>query len=286
MRTIIFLLCSFLALLAYARKEHTVSVSLEYIVPDNISLEEAKRIALEKVKLKAIEEKFGTSVSHSTMMVEENHNGRDNIHFSSFGGIDVKGEWVETISGPDYDLSFHNGTTLLTVTLKGKIRESNFNQTIIEAIPLRNGCELKNEAYEYKNGNDLYLYFKSPIGGFLTVYLTDSENAYCLLPYKGQGESIFPIKGNEEYILFNKRKDQYMATELIDEYVMTAEGEPESNIIYVIFSPEKFNKTIDNDKGRYIPRQLILAEFHKWMEKQIRRLDNISIKKIPIRILP
>ena len=40
--------------------------------------------------------------------------------------------------------------------------------------------------------------FQSPVDGFLTIYLVDSESkAYCLLPYRGQTDGAYNINANE-----------------------------------------------------------------------------------------
>ena len=72
---------------------------------ENISLEEAKRIALERAKIQAIADEFGTIVSQSNTTLVSNRNGESSSDFFSLGGSEVKGEWIETIGQPEYEIS-------------------------------------------------------------------------------------------------------------------------------------------------------------------------------------
>lgn len=280
------MVCSVLACVIQAKNEHTVVATYSYYVPEHMSLEEAKRTALDRAKIKAIEDKFGTIVSQANSIIIENENGESKSKFTFFGGSHIKGEWIETITQPVYNIEMENGFTIINVSVKGKIREISKNNIDCLVKILRNGIEDKFETSEFKNGNELYLSFQSPRNGYLSVYLLDSENAYCLLPYKRQSEGIFEIEANKKYILFNKKIPNNIAPHIIDEYVMRCDNIQETNMMYVLFSPNKFHKTVDNEIETYSPRILATEDFYNWIEKQTRIDADFTILQTSITIRP
>lgn len=68
-----------------------------YIVPENVDLEKAKHIALERLKIQLIADEFGTTISQSNSTFVKNSNGESDVDFLSIGGSEVRGEWIETI---------------------------------------------------------------------------------------------------------------------------------------------------------------------------------------------
>lgn len=91
---------------AYAQKAITVKGEYLYQLPENVSLEEGKRIALERAKIQALADAFGTVVSQRNSTVVENTNGQSSVDFLSLGGSDVRGEWIETVGEPLFQIFF------------------------------------------------------------------------------------------------------------------------------------------------------------------------------------
>ena len=86
------------------QKIKSVEGEFVYYAPENVSVVEAKRFALEQEQLKAIAEEFGTIVSQTNLTRIEGNNEQSSTRFSSFGSSDVKGEWIETKGKPEFDL--------------------------------------------------------------------------------------------------------------------------------------------------------------------------------------
>ena len=256
-----------------------------YHVPDNVSLEEGKRTALERAKIQAIAEAFGTLVSQNNSTIIKNENGKSSVDFLSIGGSDVKGEWIETIGEPKFDIFYESNMLTIKVTIVGKAREIKNANIDFEAKLLRNGTEEKFESDEFRNGDDLYLYFKSPINGYLAVYLLDenTQQVFCLLPYKSSGEPAYKIVHDKPYIFFSCQKAEENPNE-VDEYTMTCEHSMEQNTIYIVFSPNMFAKAFAEDGSIGLPRQLPLKEFQKWLGKCKAKDTNIQEKKKVITI--
>ena len=78
----------------YAQKVQKVTATYTYHAPENVTLEEAKRTALDRAKIQAIADAFGTLVTQSNSTVVTNQNGQSDSRFFSLGGSEVKGEWI------------------------------------------------------------------------------------------------------------------------------------------------------------------------------------------------
>lgn len=177
-----------------------------YHVPENVALEEGRRIALERAKIQALADAFGTTVSQNNSTYVKNINGKSSVDFISLGGSEVKGEWIETIGEPTYKIYYERNMLVVEVYVNGKAREKNGVGVEFDAKVLRNGTDLKFESLDFQNGDDLYLYFKSPVDGYLVVYLLDeySEQAYCLLPYKDSNGQAYKIRHDVPYVFFSQ----------------------------------------------------------------------------------
>ena len=282
----IFILLMLLNLLSIsAQKIEKVHGEYTYHVPDNVSLEEGKRIALERTKIQALADAFGTLVSQNNSTIVKNENGKSSVDFLSIGGSDVKGEWIETIGDPKFDIFYESNMLTIKVSIDGKAREIKNAAIDLEAKLLRNGTEEKHESDEFRKGDDLYLYFKSPINGYLAVYLLDenTQQVFCLLPYKSSGEPAYKIIHDKPYVFFSCHKAEENPSE-VDEYTMTCEHSMEQNTIYIVFSPNMFAKAFAEDGSIGLPRQLPLKEFLKWLGKCKAKDTAIQIQCLTLKI--
>ena len=257
-----------------AQKTKRVDAEYLYHAPENVSLEEGKRIALERAKLQAIADAFGTVVSQNNFTTVANRNGKSNVDFFSLGGSEVKGEWIETIGEPEYFISYEQHMLVIKVKVSGRIREIIGAQIDVIAKILCNGTEPRFERSDFRNGDDLYLYFQSPVDGYLNVYLLDetSQTVYCLLPYRRSDAAFVSVKHDTPYVFFSQEKAVRNAS-VVDEYVMTCERAMEQNTIYVLFSPNQFMKANSCGETGTVPRQLSYKEFHKWLT-EVRKRDS------------
>lgn len=270
----IFVLLTFSAV-AFSQRKEKVTATYTYYAPENVTLEEAKRITLDHAKINAIANAFGTLVTQSNSTLMTNENGKTDSRFFSLGGSEVKGEWIETTKEPIYIIRYEEGMLVVSVEVKGVIREIVSSCIDFTAKILRNGTEEKFESDEFRSGDDMYLYFKSPVDGYLAVYLLDetTQDVYCLLPYIASGEGAYRIEHDKPYILFSA-KDEPTNPNIVDEYTMTCSREKEYNDIYVIFSPNAFTKANSKETAdEVMPRQLSYEEFQTWLAK-LKYKDN------------
>lgn len=286
MRTLFFLILFTFSAAAFSQKTEKVTATYTYYAPEHISQAEAKRIALDRAKITAIADAFGTIVTQSNTNVISVQNGKTEERFFSLGGSEVKGEWIETLKDPVYDIRYEGDMLVVSVEVEGRIREIVGAGIDFTAKVLRNGVEEKFESTEFRSGDDLFLYFKSPVDGYLTVYLLDetSGDVFCLLPYRASGEGAYRIEHDRPYVLFSSKHEAAHPGD-VDEYRMTCSSDKEYNDVYVIFSPNAFAKANANEvMSEVLPRQLSFEDYQKWLAKLRKKDKDACVKKIEIQI--
>lgn len=276
----------------FAQRECRVSGEYTYYAPLNVSPDDAIAIAVEKAKIQALADAFGTLIDMHSTNVIQNDNGKSNSSFLSLGESSVKGEWIGDTREPVTDVVIEEGFLMASAKVWGMARE-------IVSAPIEISANLLKQANgqydedQFHHGDNVYLSFKSPTKGYLAVYLMDGKgDAYCLLPYAGDDDGQFSVKANKSYILFSEEHAE--KGEDCDEYNMTCEKEtPEQNLVYIVFSPNKFTKANDeeshkvvdvNGEKELLPRFLSYNDFQKWLMR-CRRLDKdmqVIIKPVVI----
>lgn len=271
--------------IAAALRTATVSVEYVFVPSADMSLTEAREKALERAKIKAVEDEFGTYVSQFNTTVIDNVDGSGSMQFLSYGGSELKGEWIETIGTPEYELVSDGTELAVKVKVRGKVREIKDNRVPTDVKIFRNGFDPGNETVQFVAGDSFYMSFASPANGFLAVYLVDQdERAYCLVPYQAQQDGTFPIKANHCHLLFSRAEKEESAT-FADELIMDTPLEEERNRIFTIFSPNKFFKAVDKATDADLPRNLSFGQLDSWIA-QIRKNDpqlSVSISSITIK---
>lgn len=293
---------------ALCREPKVVTVTVEdtYVIPSSETPQQAKENAVRKAQLKGIADKFGSTISGSNQL---------SIGLSGQGGTaeslrvyevdEVNGEWIQTLDEqvkPYTDPS--TGMLVYKVKLKGKVRELIQNRIPVEWSLLINGTDIvKNRLREptYYVGDYMYLYFQSPVDGYLTVYLEDNDESHttqCLIPYRGMSEGAFKIEANKPYIFFSKEDADPEIRSKVARIKMDSHYELDYNQLHIIFSPNEFWKSADYDNtdvGRVIkdrdnnaihlmPRQLVGKTFHTWLAKNRLRDIDMQVFHIDLTI--
>lgn len=249
-----------LAFCSVFAKTQTVEGSSIFCIPPTMTRAQAEEEAIRRAKIDALNRAFGNSiVASSTSIITENDE-----RFYRNGFDLVKGEWIETIGKPEIETGLDGEMVFLTVKIKGKAREKKTADIDISAKILRNGTSLSNVDSDFKNGDKMYLYFKSPTNGFLSVYQHDpvTDNVYCLLPYKKDGSGSVKVEHDKEYVFFSKALSE--SPRMVDEYRLGCSNNGETNTIYIIFSPNPFSKPNTAGSDRYTPRNIPFADFESW----------------------
>ncbi len=282
---ILFVGFSLLCFSAAAQKPLRVKATYTYHANRNETPADAERIALLRAQIKAIEEAFGTNVTETSSGILSSQ--FDENFFSAYSSSSVKGEWVETIGTPVFEYEFDDRIPVITCTVEGYVKEINGIRTEFEAKTLKNSPNERFASNDFTDGDEMFLYFKSPIAGYLNVFLlcNDDDTALCLLPYRESKEGTFFVEADKEYFLFSKDKAN-VEPELVDEYTLTSDRQIEFNDLVIIFSPDKFNKVSLNVKEEELTaiKETSIEKFNKWLAKLQTKNDNITLNKIPIKI--
>lgn len=264
-----------------------VSASYTYYAPETMSIEEAKRTALERAKIQAIADEFGTVVSQISSTIVSNNNGVSDTHFLSTAENLVRGEWIETIGEPSFEISFENGFIIVGCNVNGKARAIESSKIDYIIKPLRNGTTLKYESTEFKDGDDLFLFFRSPIDGFLSVYLMDDmeQIVYSILPYKREHTTATQIIAERDYVFFSIKESERDDRGVVDEYTLNSNADKEFNTLFVIFSPTTIGKNSGFlSKTEDTPDNIPYMKFKKWIGKVLANDSNVQISEITITI--
>lgn len=313
MRTVLVLVLLF-PLLAFGQEARTVDTDGEAQVefPDTRSRQQVEQDALEKAQVNALEKAFGRAVieGNSTYLknLSTGKQTQTNTVFNMIANTYVKGEVIEILSKKFEEIE---GTAVIDgkkkkirevkCTVEVKARELSDATPDYEAYPLgclNTGCRKT----EFKNNEQLYLYFKSASAGYLSVFLDDGKVAQSLIPYQTMPkkyENGVPIEPNKEYILFSRDPAYtYFETRAVtDEIVCSAETSLDQNRLFVIFSkspvetpallPGLNSQTLtdfEKDKGYKVPKALNSEDFQKWLIKSRIRKQDLRVVPIDITI--
>ena len=280
-------------LLLWGQKVKTISGEHTYYADPNMSVKEATTAAIENARLQAIAHEFGTLLTQNTQQQDKAVNGRETNVFMQLNSMEVKGEWIRDVSEPETTREIlEDGTLAIRAKVKIEARAISNEATEFEMKVLRNGTDARFMDTNFNSGDDLYLYLKTPVDGYVAVYLIDEEpTAYCLLPYNGDADGMQPVKRNKEHIFFSPALAAADDRDMVDELKITCSDDlMELNQLYVIFSPNPFTKAVDHDSGKLVsgdlilPRQLSYKDFSSWLNKQRGRDPKMGMQVVKLKI--
>ncbi len=301
-------------LLAFGQEVRIVNTDGEAQVefPDNRSLQQVQQEALENAQVNALEKAFGRAIieGNSTYMknLSTGKQTQTSTVFNMIANTYVKGEVIEIRSKKFEEIE---GTAVIDgkkkkireirCTVEVKARELSDATPDFDAFPLgclNAGCRKT----EFKDNEQLYLYFKSGSAGYLSVFLDDSKIAQSLIPYQSMPkkyENGVPIEANKEYFLFSRELAYtYFETRSVtDEIVCAAESTLDQNRMFIVFSKTPIENPelraglnsqtltdFEKDKGYRVPKALDSEDFQKWLIKSRIRKQDLRVQIIDITI--
>jgi len=271
----------------FSQKIEEICGEYTYIIPENVTLEQAKRIAIERAKIEALANKYGTIVSQVNTSHVQTDNEKSNISFSSLGGTEVKGEWLEDTKEPIVSRKFENDLDRITAKVCGKARE--ITSVRIDFLSkILNKPDAKLETDIFIDRESFFLSFRSPVDGYLSVYLFDNkETCYCLLPYMNDKTGKVQIKGGKDYLFFSKEHVPAIGRSEVDEYELRCNESIENNYFYIIFSPNEFTKANDSraKDEKELPREIPFKDFRKWLYDSRTRDEKMEVRIKPVTII-
>ncbi len=190
----------------------------------------------------------------------------------------------------DYGIKALESKVTYELSIVGNMQYGNTDINL-KTYVLRN--EGQKEELLFKNGDDLYLSFLSPVSGYLAVYLVDEDkHAYCLLPYDEQQEGCYRVEGNRNYLFFNKKAAESSMLRYVREYKMASNQNSIVNQLFVVFSPYQFFKAVDQswdgvsplENMEPLPRLLSEEDLQEWLTacQQRDKAMKVVIKHITI----
>ena len=134
-----------------------VSGEYTYHAPINISIEEAKSIALQRAKIQCLADEFGTTVNQSNSTIIHTVDGEGDVSNFSLGATEVKGEWLGDWKQPIYKISYDelSGGNIVYVQVFGKVRAISGVKVDVSAKILCNGFTPRHEREIFFEGDPL-----------------------------------------------------------------------------------------------------------------------------------
>ena len=292
-RISICIICIILSFSVFAQKAIHVKGSYQLRVENNMTREQALEKAEDLAIVNAIENSFGTYVEQEADINVAN----GSVAYNIIGSTKVKGEWLKTTRCKFQDdiqeqvdkNKNREKITWITCEIEGEAREIRPKANLV-ASTLR--CPLLEcETLAFKDAQDFFLYFKSPVDGYLSVFIDeDGETARRLFPYLNQGnESAVKISGDKPYVLFSNASDMNKFNVRADEIELFTYKSIEYNNIYVVFSPLPYPKPMLDDAtllpdGYTLPKALSSKKFHGWLFECKITTPDFQSKRIKISI--
>lgn len=250
------------ALVGNAQKAVSVSGEYRYVVPENVSITEAKSTAIERARNEAMAKEFGTVVSQTNTNTTKVVDGKVETDFTSIGGTESKGIWLSDTKEPEVKVLFENDVMVVEAKVWGKAREIKNSETELDITLLCNGIESE----RFKDKDKFSIDFKTASKGYVAIFLRDDvidDPIFCLLPYENENGEPREVKGNTLYTFLSSKDPIYPRG--LQETTLTTEKAVEFNKIIIVFSKNKFNMPL-SEEGQYIP-EISADKFQKWLRK-------------------
>lgn len=288
---IIFILCAVAP--AVAQKVEKVEAHATYHAPSTMAPKEARYQAVVAAQVDAIAKTFGTIISEENMSFMREKNTESTSDFFNLQEGDVRGLWLETIGDTIWSNPLYkdDGSVIYEVSLKGKIMELKNAAIDMMVKLLFNGInpdrnEIRNNSFN--DGDDMYLYFRTPIDGYLAVYIVDFDDNFTtqrLLPYPNQPGAIYKVTADTDYVFFSENKAEPDVKQYVRGCRMHGRSDHDWNQFYVIFSPNPFVKALDKSIDNDLPNVLTYDEFQRWLSRNIRKDLEMCAEKILVEIV-
>lgn len=275
----------------FTQKVKTESGIAQVKLEKNMTKEQANQKVEELAKINAIENAFNTYVEQEANITV--NSGKSD--FRIIGTTKVKGEWIETLDKKlTEDIKDEKGpfgiekTVWITCKIRGKIKEAS-PKANIEFATL--SCpKLNCRSTTFTSGEQLYLQFKSPLNGYLSVYLDDGNTVNRLLPYSSsQNSSSVYVKADKEYFFFveGESNSELGKPDEIEFYTLK---KIEYNTLYIIFSEENYYKPILNqekiaENGYWLPKSLSRTKYEEWLSNNRATLNDFLDRTVHIEII-
>lgn len=256
----------------HAQREITDRGTFSYVIPKNVTLDQAEVFAVESAKLSIIADNFGTVVGSNANLLISNRGGVSSVESLILAGTEVRGDWIATIGEPKITRKVVNNEFVLDVTIQGRIREIVSAPIEFHARVLRNGVTDNCVSERFNEGDRMYISFQTPEDGYLSIYMTDGTIVQCLFPYDGLSAEHMEVQAGRRHVFFSKDHSGDIDPFMVKDLTVSCNTDNEHDRIYMIFSPHKYAKAVDYSNESVMLRELSFEEFHSWLSR-LRRMD-------------
>lgn len=279
--------------LALAQKSVSTKGTSQVRMESNMTKEQARDKAEDLAMINAVENAFGTYIEQDADIKVDN----GTVSYNIIGTTKVKGEWLRTRKKEfkeDIQEQLDNDQRKEKIiwvrcNIEGEVRKIR-SKANLEIISLR--CPMPEcETTAFFDKQSFLLYFKSPVDGYLSVFIDEnSETTRRLFPYLNQGnESAVKIEGDKPYWLFTNTKDLNRFPSKADEIELYTYSAIEYNNVYVLFSPSTYYKPILTDAvllpdGYVLPKAISTSKFQEWLSDCRVAMPDFQTKRIKISI--
>lgn len=306
-------ICLFVVFPIYSQKPKIIKTSGEAQIefPEYKSERQVKHEVLQLATINALERAFGRTVIIGNATYLKNiitgELVETNTAFYMYANTMVKGDVLKTID---------EAYEIIEYTAKSEGKEKTFKEmkcwVEIEAIELTenhiecevytlNGLDKKYKCTTFKAEEDnLFVYFKAPVNGYLAVFLDDGKHTQCLLPYKNMDSNLdsgIPIERYKEYIFFSNNENLDYFETPASKYLLYTSSPQEQNRLFIVFSrtpliqpdftdqPDSRVLSSLNEKNNWIlPNDLTSEEFLKWLINCRIKNKDIGVEIVDIII--
>lgn len=274
---IIILFLFFLSVHSFCQRVVNVCGDYKYIAPENVSPAEAKSIAVERARLTALANEFGTNVSQTNLTTTHITNGKTTSDIISLGETQVKGDWLGDIREPQVEVYYEQDRLVVFASVCGKARAIQNAEVELLISVLCNGIESE----RFYNNNRLSVDFKAPIDGYLSIFLRDDNVGIvsCLMPYETENGKARSIALNTNYTFLSTKDPMYPYRE---ETILVTQKKSEFNTLLFVFSQNPFAMPI-TEQGEFLP-ELSVTDFQKWLRKNRVKDEKMQVVEKVVEI--
>jgi hypothetical protein len=291
---------SLLSTITYSQKIRVASGLAQFRLEEDMSKDDLKEKLRHHAIINAIEREYGTYVTQESF-VDIDDGG---TQFKIFGKSVIQGEWLKT-TNEDFKEEFrknkdgrrNKNELWMSLKIQGMVRELTQPDIAFDFFTTNCRREVCKTAI-FESGEPMYVHFKTPVEGFLSIYVIENDNAFRLLPYQSMPATYInavPVEADREYVFFSPygENDYFpdFSNLLIDELVMLTEQEVEYLQLYFVFSTEEFLKpglainATEHNSGYDIPKSLNASDLNSWLESN--RINNVNFyyKQMKVKIV-
>jgi hypothetical protein len=294
-------------ILLFSQKTVKVKGYAQMEIPDYLSRQDAKKQVEDAATLNALERAFGSVLvqgnsTYITNVQTGMKTAETNVVFNTVANRLVKGK-VEEVIKSEFQY-FNNMKTVngkqepvTEIRCDIEIEASEITAPKINFTSFTLNCENeKCQTTDFRNRDKIFMFFSSPMSGYISIYLTDEDTTNCLYPYHDMPadfEGGVPVVADEKYILFSAKPEfNYFKEKNVknQQYFLFSDRQQEIYIIYIIFSKTPITKpplwsVIKYSDGSEFPKSCKSEDFQNWLN-QYKSLEkaNVEVKSITVTV--